>query len=114
VSTLRTRLVSSLGLLALVVAPACHDEARKSPVLTRELEKICHAVERSGAAEDQTTNRTYLIATWLTANVQTDEGRAWLVTFAKLGDDKAARRQMLQDAAHDHGITDCPLVDFWK
>ncbi len=106
--------VSLLSLSTLLAVTACDAERRTTPVLATELDKICHAVERSGAAGDQTTNRTYLIATWLDQNVTSDQGRAWLVSFARLGDDRAARRKLLADAAREHGIADCPLVDFWK
>jgi len=104
----------ALLLAGLAWLSGCHDEPRRDPVLTAELEKICHAVERSGAAADETTNRTYLIAKWLDDNVTSKQGKDWLVAFAQLGGDKDARRKMLEAAAHDHGITDCPLVDFWK
>ena len=92
----------------------CESDAGRSQVLAKELDKICHAVELSGAAGDETTNRTYLIAKWLDDNVRTEEGVAFLRTFAKLGPDKVARRKMLEEAARANGIRDCPLIDFWK
>ncbi len=100
--------------LALVACAGCESTPRKNRVLAGELDKICHAVELSGAAGDETTNRTYLIATWLDQNIRTDEGIAFLRAFAGLGDDKQARRTMLEDAARTHGVRDCPLIDFWK
>lgn len=123
VPPLRKRLVPVLTSIATAVAAAgllagplagCESDSGHSSVMAKELDRICHAVELSGAAGDETTNRTYLIATWLTANIRSDEGVAWLQTFAKLGGDKAARRTMLAEAARANGVRDCPLIDFWK
>ncbi len=107
-------LALSLALAACAALAGCESTPRKNRVLAGELDKICHAVELSGAAGDETTNRTYLIATWLDQNIRTDEGIAFLRAFAGLGDDKQARRTMLEDAARTHGVRDCPLIDFWK
>ncbi len=119
VSSLRTGVVPALTVLltALVAAgplAGCESESRHGQVLAAELDRICHAVELSGAAGDETTNRTYLIAKWLTDNIRSEEGVAWLQTFAKLGGDKDARRKMLAEAARANGVRDCPLIDFWK
>ena len=115
VPVLASVLLSSLiaGLTAGPLA-GCESDSGHGQVLAKELDRICHAVELSGAAGDETTNRTYLIAKWLTDNIRSDEGVAWLQTFAKLGGDKAARRTMLAEAARANGVKDCPLIDFWK
>ena len=55
-----------------------------------------------------------LVAMWLGQNIKSDEGLAWLRAFSRLGEDKAARYKMLEDAAASNGIRDCPLLAFWK
>ena len=106
-------ILAGLG-LALGLVAACESEPRRSPVLARELDKICHAVELSGAAGLEDANRMAMVAMWLDQNIKSDEGLAFLRTFAKLGNDKDARRQMIVEAARTNGIADCPLIEFWR
>lgn len=82
--------------------------------MRRDLDRICNAKQLSGADQDATGQGTYMMAQWLNANVTSDEGRAFLVEFAQLGQDKPARRKKLEDAAAKHGLTSCPLVDDWR
>ncbi len=82
--------------------------------LTRpEADSLCHAFERSGAAADVEANHGYLIANWLAKEIVSDTGRAWLANFARLGQDKPARRAALTQVARDTGLADCPLVAMW-
>lgn len=80
--------------------------------LARDLATICNAVERSGAGSMEPADRAYTIAQWLPANV-TDDGRQWLVRWAKLGDDRTARHKMLEADARAAGVSDCPLLAMW-
>lgn len=83
--------------------------------LTRaEAESLCNAFERSGAAADVEANHGYLIANWMAKEIVSDTGRAWLVNFAQLGPDKAARRAALARVAQDAGLTTCPLTAMWE
>lgn len=83
-------------------------------VLTRtEADSLCNAFERSGAAADTEANHGYLIANWLAKEIVTDTGRAWLANFARLGQDKPARRQALTELARDNGLASCPLLAMW-
>jgi hypothetical protein len=108
--------LAALGLVALIAAAAgCESEKAGNATLARELDKICHAVERAGAAaEPEPANQMAMVAMWLDQNVKSDEGLAFLRAFSRLGEDKAARRTMLEDAARAAGIRDCPLLAFWK
>lgn len=82
--------------------------------LTRsEAESLCNAFERSGAAADTEANHGYLIANWLGKEIVSDTGRAWLANFARLGQDKPARRAALTQAASDAGLDGCALVSMW-
>jgi hypothetical protein len=101
--------------LAAGAAGGCESEKQGSSVLARELDKICNAVERSGATgEPEPANRMAMVALWLGQNVKSEEGLAFLAAFSRLGEDKAARYTLLQDTARAHGIRDCPLLAYWK
>ena len=82
--------------------------------LRRDLEKICNAKKLSGADQDPSGQGTMMMAQWLNANITSDEGHTFLIEFAKLGQDKDARRKKLEDAAKQYGITPCPLIDDWR
>ncbi|MBE7451065.1 MAG: hypothetical protein HS111_19875 [Kofleriaceae bacterium] len=110
-------LAVSLGLAALAAcqsgssAPA---GAASNAALAADLEKLCNAKVRSGADQEPGAQGTYLMAQWIDANITSREGRAFLVEFAQLGQDKAARRQKLEQAMTRHGLASCPLVDEWR
>ncbi len=83
--------------------------------LTRsEAEDLCFAFDRSGAAADVAANRNYLIADWLGKQIVSETGRAWMADFARLGQDKAARRTALERLAKTHALADCPLAAMWQ
>lgn len=107
--------------LALILALAACQSGGSAPSagggnapLRRDLEKICDAKKLSGAAEDSSGQGTYMMAQWLNSNVTSEEGRAFLVAFAKLGQDKAARRKHLEDAVAKHRLAGCALIDDWR
>lgn len=83
--------------------------------LTRaEAEDLCFAFDRSGAAADVDANRNYLIADWLGKQIVSETGRAWMADFARLGQDKVARRTALERLAKTHALPDCPLAAMWQ
>ena len=116
---MKSRLVLTLALTLVGGVVAACQSGGSAPAsgagggaMRRDLEKICNAKKLSGADQDATGQGTYMMAQWLNANVTSDEGRAFLVEFAKLGQDKDARRKHLQLAASQ--CTDevvLPLVD---
>jgi hypothetical protein len=106
-----------LSAAVLVLAFGCQSGSAAPKIaagtpLAVDLATICHAVERSGAAKLEPVDQMYTMAQWLPANVST-EGQAWMVTWAKLGDDKAARRRMLERDSRAAGVLDCPLLVMW-
>jgi hypothetical protein len=106
-------------LLSLLLLTACQSGTDKpagggNAALRRDLDKICNAKKLSGAAEDASGQGTMMMAQWLNANITSEEGHAFLVEFAKLGQDKDARRKKLEDAAKANGIATCPLIDDWR
>lgn len=72
---------------------------------------ICNSEERSGALEYPEGQRAMVVAQWLGSNVETEEGRAFLVRLAKTPPaDKAALLQ--QEAVRNH-LPSCPLALSW-
>lgn len=94
--------------------PAAPGAAIVAMLTKGEAEELCNAYERSGAATDSPDNRDYLVANYLAKTVKSKTGHAWLINFARLGADKAARVDALTRAAKDAGLTSCPLVAMWQ
>lgn len=107
---------SPLLVAALALAAACDSKSapRAPDPLRADLDLICHARTLSGSDQEQAANATYVMATWLDNNVTSDAGRAFLVDFARLGQDKAARVAMLEQAMKRTGLAECPLIEQWR
>ena len=121
VAAMKSRLVLTLALAGGLASLAACQSGSSSPAsgagggaMRRDLDKICNAKKLSGADQDSSGQGTYMMAQWLNSNITSEEGRAVLVEFAKLGQDKDARRKHLQVAATKHGVADCPLIDDWR
>jgi hypothetical protein len=110
------RLLSAL----VVIAAACQTGGAPPPPPTKadltraEAENICNAVDKSGASGEEESNKAYLMAQWLAKEVVSDSGHAWLISFAKLGDDKPARVRALVTMARAAGLPSCPLTAMWQ
>ena len=86
------------------VQPASTDD----PAYSRDVDRICHVVERSGARGMELAERTYLTATWLGTNLESPAGRALLAAIQPL--DNANKARALEMEATRIGIANCPLV----
>lgn len=79
---------------------------------TGDIEKICDVVARSGTAEAASDERILLVANWLSANLETQEARDFLVHIQPLvGDDKA---RALDAEAKRVGLAGCALAAEWR
>jgi len=77
-----------------------------------DLEKLCDVVVRAGVADVDPNDRTYVVATWLAANLQTQEARKFLARIQPLvGEAKAVA---LETEAARVGLTGCPLAAEWR
>lgn len=77
----------------------------------QELTHICNSEERSGALEYPEGQRSMVVAQWLGDNVQTEQGRAFLVRLAKTP--PAEKAAVLQQEAAQSGLPSCPLARSW-
>ncbi|HVK74442.1 MAG TPA: hypothetical protein VM734_14020 [Kofleriaceae bacterium] len=107
---------STLAALALTsLVAACGSGGGTTPGgLRADMDKICNAVSLSGASELEASDRAYVMAQWLGNNITSADGRTFLQDFARLGEDKEARRKLLEGTAAKVGLKGCPLVDEWK
>ena len=77
-----------------------------------DVARICDAVAKSGADRVPAGERALPIATWLAANLQTQEAHDYLVRIQPLtGDLKAAA---LDTEAHRVGLASCTLAAEWR
>jgi hypothetical protein len=79
--------------------------------LARDLERICNALQRSGADRGEPGTEPLVVAQWLAANVESQAGRDFLARFSRTAArDKAG---LLAAEAQRHGLHECPLVTLW-
>ncbi|MBX3155868.1 MAG: hypothetical protein KF773_07705 [Deltaproteobacteria bacterium] len=89
--------------------------AAKAPVTevyAADIQRLCNAVALSGAADEVTTDRMFIVAQWLGPNLRTRESREFLVHIQPLtGEPKA---QALVAEARRVGLADCALAAEWR
>lgn len=108
------------SLVAIAIGLGCDGSGDKPAAPTRtddgpyakDIEKLCDVIARSGADQVPASERTYPIATWLAANLETPEARKFLVRIQPLvGDEKA---KALEDEARRVGLPGCALAAEWR
>ena len=77
----------------------------------RDLDRICHSSERSGALEQPEGQRAVTVAYWLGNNIESDEGRAFLARFTKSSTEE--KIALLRREAKRVGLSSCPLLQTW-
>jgi hypothetical protein len=86
--------------------------AELTPAYQRDVERICDVVTRAGAAGLSRNDQTYLTATWLSQNLESDDARGFLARIRSL--DGAAKADALDGEARRAGLTRCALADDWR
>jgi hypothetical protein len=77
-----------------------------------DIADLCNVMHLSGADEQSPDERVYTTAHWLGNNLETQQGRDFLVTFTQAADeDKPA---VLLAEAKRVKIDHCPLADYWR
>jgi hypothetical protein len=88
------------------VAPPASDQYRS------DIENLCEALVRSGAAQLPPGDRALTIASWLSAHLQTQDAHDYLVHIQPLvGEPKAAA---LDAEARRVGLSHCGLAAEWR
>ena len=84
----------------------------KQSALGRDVDRICHVMKYSGAEQEGQENHAYMTAQWLGENLESGEGRDFLVEIAQL--DATRKVQRLEAKAQQLGVTECPTVAMWR
>jgi hypothetical protein len=111
--------------LCLVIVFACRGDNPPQPaaeppptgagsatVYASDIEKLCDVVVRAGVADVDPNDRTYLVATWLASNLQTQEARKFLARIQPL--EGEAKATALETEAKRVGLTGCALAAEWR
>jgi hypothetical protein len=77
-----------------------------------DISRLCNVMHLSGADELAPEERVYTTANWLGNNLETQQGRDFLVTFTQ-AQDKDKPQTLLAEAKRV-GVTPCPLADHWQ
>lgn len=78
----------------------------------RDLDRICHGEERSGALEKPRGERPMLVAYWLANNIESQDGREFLGRFGR--SDASGKVALLDSETRRVGLSSCPLIERWK
>ena len=77
----------------------------------RDLERICHSLERSGALEQSEGQRAMAVAYWLSNNIETIKGRQLLARINRAKPE--GKVAILTEESKRMGMTSCPLAVSW-
>ena len=77
-----------------------------------DISRLCNVMHLSGADEQAPEERVYTTANWLGNNLETQQGRDFLVTFTQ-AQDKDKPQTLLAEATRV-GVAPCPLADHWQ
>lgn len=86
--------------------------AWKQTAMGRDLDRICNVMKYSGAEQEGPENHAFVTAQWLGQNLESGEGRDFLVEIAQLGAGK--KGSALEAKALQVGVTECPTVALWR
>lgn len=106
------RCMAASALLCLAVA--CQKPAASSGAggaYARDIDRICHAEEHSGAAELPEGGRSLHIAQWLATSLESQEARALSAELSQMELPERARR--LSAEAAKLGMSDCAMLAAW-
>lgn len=77
-----------------------------------DIENLCDAVMRSGAAQRPADEHALIIATWLGAHIKTAEGHQYLVQIQPLTGN--AKADALEAEGKRVGLARCALAEVWR
>src|SRR5688572_4295190 len=115
-AALAAAFVAALGAALGVGLASCQQtdaptDYRSTP-LGRDVHRICNSVELSGVDQQPDANRQLAVAQWLGANIESVDGRNFLVALARV--EGEAKVKVLEEQARRVGLATCPLSAEWK
>lgn len=81
------------------------------PRYQAEVADICFAEERSGALQQDQSERPMVVAQWLGTRIATQQARDFLASIARA--EPAEKVTLLQAESRRVGLASCPLVQSW-
>lgn len=87
------------------------DDADDDALFRRDIRRICHVMEESGANQLSEAEHPLTVARWLGSNITSEPGRAFLARLARTPPDGKA--SLLRAAGKQAGVADCPLARTW-
>lgn len=78
----------------------------------RDVDRICHSLQYSGAEERPEGERAIAVAQWLGVNIETDEGRSFMVRVSQAT--PADKVKILASESRRLGLAECPLIHAWS
>lgn len=81
------------------------------PEYAADIADICFGQERSGALEQDESQRAMIVAQWLGTRIRTQQGRDFLASLAPA--DPSQKVALLQTESRKVGLNECPLVVSW-
>jgi hypothetical protein len=111
-SAMRAVLLGSVFAICVAASACARSGAAEPSAYQRDIDRLCHAQEHSGALQLEPGHRPVAIAQWLAENLETDEVREVLVEFQRAAD-PAAKQAILEREAAAVGLPHCPLADVW-
>jgi hypothetical protein len=107
-----TCLVAGLGATTGCGHGATGSAAQVPEQYRSDIANLCDVVARSGAEQLGAGARAYTTATWLAANLKTQEARDYMIRIQPLvGEPKATA---LEAEARRVGLSGCALADAWR
>jgi hypothetical protein len=89
-----------------------HDEAAADTPYVRDIDRICHAEEHSGALKEEPGARPMMVALWLAKNMESEEGRTFAAKISQGSPDEKVA--LLKAEADKAKIKDCALIEAWS
>ena len=90
---------------------AAETPAGVDPRYQAELADICFAEERSGALQQDESQRLMAVAQWLGTRIGTQQGRDFLASIARAS--PAEKVTLLEAESRRVGLASCPLAKSW-
>ncbi len=94
----------------LALSLGCHKK-EVDDAFNGDIDRICFAEKHAGALDIETSDRSLVVADWLSRNLKTDKAREFLGSLATLP--AAKKAELLHAAGREAKLEGCPSADAW-
>jgi hypothetical protein len=111
-----SRWILAVGTMLMSACQSGTNDKPESAAITAgyraDISRLCNVMHLSGADEQAPEERVYTTANWLGNNLETQQGRDYLVTFTQASDPDKPKTLLAE--AKRVGVSPCPLADHWQ